>query len=169
MIENYQEEQELLEEQEEPADQHFATVAGVYSDGLTLTFDGASGPSSKRYKCNTFVKFAAGDRVFLMKDSGTYVVVCKIGNPASSIIADSADTADKALAVGEYGTELPITFRIQGYAIEYMGGDGVWRRANQPRDENSPQNNYVSFRVNTSGNLQFYSSRYGTWKTLANA
>ena len=168
MIENYQEEQELLEEQEEPADQHFATVAGVYSDGLTLTFDGASGPSSKRYKCNTFVKFAAGDRVFLMKDSGTYVVICKIGNPASSIVADAAKTVDGSWNPASSAAPV-VWLGYSNYELDYsIDGQNVIWAANNPRDQSDKQHT-IRFRTDASGKLQFHSSRYGTWKTLANA
>ena len=129
MIENYQEEKELEEEIQEPEDQHFATVAGVYSDGLTLKFDGAAAASSKRYKCNTFFKFAAGDRVFIMKDSGTYVVICKIGAPATSINVDyatsantansatTANTASSATSANSASSATNVTTYINGKAI----------------------------------------------------
>jgi len=168
VIENYQEEQELLEEQEEPADQHFATVAGVYSDGLTLTFDGASGPSTKRYKCNTFVKFAAGDRVFLAKDSGTYVVICKIGNPASSIVADAAKTVDGSWSPVS-GAAPVVWLGYSNYELDYsIDGQNVLSAANNPRDQSDRQYQ-IRFRTDASGNLQFNSGRFGVWKTLANA
>ena len=129
MIENYQEEKELEEEIQEPEDQHFATVAGVYSDGLTLKFDGAAAASSKRYKCNTFFKFAVGDRVFIMKDSGTYVVICKIGDPATSINVDyaasantansatTANTASSATSANSASSATNVTTYINGKAI----------------------------------------------------
>lgn len=129
MIENYQEEKELEEEIQEPEDQHFATVAGVYSDGLTLKFDGAAAASSKRYKCNTFFKFAVGDRVFIMKDSGTYVVICKIGAPATSINVDyaasantansatTANTASSATSANSASSATNVTTYINGKAI----------------------------------------------------
>lgn len=53
---------------------NFATVGAVYSDGLTLIFDGQTTPTTKRYKRNAGVTFRAGDRVKILRDSGTYVV-----------------------------------------------------------------------------------------------
>ena len=59
----------------------FATVGAVYADGVTLIFDGESQAGAKRYKCNTSVLFAAGDRVRITADSGTYVVEYAVGTP----------------------------------------------------------------------------------------
>ena len=81
MIENYQDEKKLEAEKAEPENQNFATVGSVYADGLSLIFDGTATESVKHYKCNTFFKFKTGDRVHILKDSGTYVVVCAIGAP----------------------------------------------------------------------------------------
>lgn len=52
----------------------FATVGTVYSDGITLIFDGQSTASTKRYKYNTAVTFESGQRVKVLKINGTYVV-----------------------------------------------------------------------------------------------
>ena len=62
----------------------FATVAAVYGDGLSLLFDGDDTPTQKHYKCNKSVVFAAGDRVHLAFESGTYIVEYPVGNPAVS-------------------------------------------------------------------------------------
>lgn len=58
-----------------------ATVGAVYSDGLSLIFDGSTGASQKHYKCNTSISFKAGDRVKICRISGTYVVEYVVGNP----------------------------------------------------------------------------------------
>lgn len=63
------------------ADFNFATVGAVYSDGLSLIFPGQSVPSEKHYKCNTAVRFTAGQRVKVIQDSGTWVVEYPVGNP----------------------------------------------------------------------------------------
>ena len=64
-------------------DAQLATVGEVYSDGLTLIFDGQSEATQKHYKCNTAVSFSAGDRVKVAKISGSYVVEYVIGAPNS--------------------------------------------------------------------------------------
>lgn len=51
-----------------------ATVGAVYDDGLTLIFDGQTEASQKHYKRNTAVTFSAGQRVKIVKMSGTYIV-----------------------------------------------------------------------------------------------
>lgn len=60
---------------------HFATVGAVYSDGLSLIFDGQETASRKHYKCNTAITFSPGDRVKIFPVSGTYVVEYPVGNP----------------------------------------------------------------------------------------
>ena len=94
----YQEEQEIQEKQPEKAS--FATIAQVYEDGVTLLFGKEDAPSQKRYRVNSFAVFHAGDRVFLAKDSGTYVVLFPIGTPKASFRADTAAQADTANTAG---------------------------------------------------------------------
>ena len=59
----------------------FATIGTKYSDGLSLIFDGQTEESAKHYKCNTSITFSAGQRVKIIKDSGTYIVEYPVGNP----------------------------------------------------------------------------------------
>ena len=94
----YQEEQEIQEKQPENAS--FATIAQVYEDGVTLLFGKEDAPSQKRYRVNSFAVFHAGDRVFLAKDSGTYVVLFPIGTPKASFRAGTAAQADTANTAG---------------------------------------------------------------------
>lgn len=61
----------------------FATVGAVYSDGVTLIFDGQEAATEKHYKCNTAILFHAGDRVKIASDSGTYVVEYIVGSPGT--------------------------------------------------------------------------------------
>lgn len=91
MLENYQEQKAL--ETAEPLEAAFATIGTIYADGVTLIFDGAAAESAKHYKVNSFVVFAAGDRVRIVKDSGTYVVEYPVGTPKTSFAANSASTA----------------------------------------------------------------------------
>lgn len=94
MIENYQ--QQAAAMPEEPPDQSFATVAAVYADGISLKFDGSAAPSAKHYKCNAAIKFEAGQRVRIIKDSGTYVVEYPVGVPLTKLHADTADSSKTA-------------------------------------------------------------------------
>lgn len=94
MIENYQ--QQAAAMPEEPPEQSFATVAAVYADGISLKFDGSAVPSAKHYKCNAAIKFEAGQRVRIIKDSGTYVVEYPVGAPLTKLHADTAGTATSA-------------------------------------------------------------------------
>lgn len=84
MDENIGFEEQLLEalpEQDGEIVRSFATVGGVYDDGLSLIFDGEEEETQKHYLCNTSVTFAAGDRVKITQDSGTYIVEYVVGPP----------------------------------------------------------------------------------------
>lgn len=97
MIETFQQEQAELKQK--PHGSFFATIGGVYEDGVSLIFAGDTGSarvvggepgeSIKRYKCNTSVRWEAGMRAFVMpitvpgkeEEGGTYFVVCPVGAP----------------------------------------------------------------------------------------
>lgn len=86
-----------LNNSEQPKNEiNFATVTGVFEDGLTLLFDGETEPTQKHYKCNAFAIFKVNDRVRVIKDSGTYVVEYAVGNPKTSFNADTATNATNA-------------------------------------------------------------------------
>ena len=79
MIESYAEEQEIEQQEQTDMSWQLAKVAGVYSDGLALVFPGESAAGGKHYKRNTSISFSAGQRVLVVPDSGTYIVVCPVG------------------------------------------------------------------------------------------
>lgn len=78
MIMNYQAQKKIEQEAAPPRVYELATVVGVYSDGLTLRFDGESVARSKHYPCNAAVTFAAGQRVRVEKVGGTYIAAYPI-------------------------------------------------------------------------------------------
>lgn len=84
------------DEPNEVPEASFATISEIFEDGVTLLFDGLDAPTTKRYKVNAFVVFQPGDRVRVIKDSGTYVVEYPVGNPRTEFKADSATNADHA-------------------------------------------------------------------------
>lgn len=65
-------------ETEKIAVHSIAIVGAVSTDGLTLILPGQSEATTKKYPYNKSVTFAAGDKVYIAKVSGTYIVVCKI-------------------------------------------------------------------------------------------
>jgi len=95
MIENYQDEQAL--EPMEPQDATFATITEIQDEGVRLKFDGNEEPSRKLYLTNSFAVFAEGDRVRVVKDSGTYVVEYPVGPPRKIMTADVATEAERAI------------------------------------------------------------------------
>lgn len=70
------------EQREKTAKADFATVAGIYADGLALIFPGESQPRAKRYLCNTAIRFAVGQRVRVEWAAGAYVAAYPVGRPA---------------------------------------------------------------------------------------
>lgn len=69
-----------------------ATIGAVYSDGVSLIFDGESAATEKHYKTNTAIIFAAGDRVKIAELSGTYVVEYIVGAPGADYPASPLPT-----------------------------------------------------------------------------
>lgn len=59
--------------------QNFATVTGVYNDGLTIRIDGEETPTQKHYKRNKDANFKVGDRVKIFRDSGTIIIEYVVG------------------------------------------------------------------------------------------
>lgn len=76
----------------------FATIGAVYSDGVTLIFDGQEAATEKHYKCNTAILFHAGDRVKIASDSGTYVVEYIVGNPGANAPIPKGGTSGQVLS-----------------------------------------------------------------------
>lgn len=111
-VEGYQEEQAL--ETLEPENQNFATVGEIYEDGVSLIFDGTAEPTQKHYMVNSGVIFKAGDRVRILKDSGTYVVEYPVGNPMTAYpAAKSAEDVTKSIG----GKELKLIFDANGTTV----------------------------------------------------
>lgn len=81
-----------------------ATVAAVYTDGVTLIFDGETEPTTKRYLASRSCVMMAGDRVKVCKIAGTYVVEFVIGPPLQMIpdVSSLSTTATLATLIGEW-------------------------------------------------------------------
>lgn len=123
MIESYQEEKAL--EFHEPEDATFATIGAVYADGVSLIFDGSEQASQKHYKVNSFIVFAAGNRVRIIKDSGTYVVEYPVGNPKITFIATYASGTSNVRNMRNS------VYDIQFYSaatneLRFRIGNGAW-------------------------------------------
>lgn len=152
---------------QEAQDASFATIAAIYDDGVTLKFDGMDAPTEKRYQTNAFVVFKVGDRVRVIKDSGTYVVEYPVGAPRKSFSADyatdaktanKAANADYATSAGSANTASSATKATNATNAEYT----LYIRSN------ASSNGYtIRFMVNSNG--YFVASSYnGTWKRIDN-
>lgn len=90
--------------QDQPENLILATVAGVYADGLSLIPDDQTEATQKHYKflASAYPAPAAGDRVVVMKMSGTYVVMGALGGsgslPAANTVFAGPASGDPAAA-----------------------------------------------------------------------
>lgn len=57
-----------------------ATVAGIYSDGVSLIFDGQEAATAKHYKVSTTASVSVGSRVKVVQMDGTLIVEYSIGD-----------------------------------------------------------------------------------------
>ena len=116
------------DEPNEVPEASFATISEIFEDGVTLLFDGLDAPTTKRYKVNAFVVFQPGDRVRVIKDSGTYVVEYPVGNPRTEFRADNATNADHATTAdnatnADHATTADSASRVTG-TISYASRSG---------------------------------------------
>lgn len=155
----------------EPAEANFATVGTIYSDGVTLIFDGESEASAKHYKVNAFVVFKAGNRVRLIKDSGTYVVEYPVGNPKTSFKADSATTATTATSATTATTAsnaLKLNNKAEA-SLDVSSADSADTATNSTSviDQYNTART-LQFRMSAAGSLQVKSNYWnsGNWKTI---
>lgn len=168
----------------------FAVVESVEADGLRLKFDGEEQAGEKHYKCNTFFVFQPGDRVYCAKDSGSYVAICKIGEPTTEIKFDAeyaenagnAGSADQAEAVKNAGLSGRrfLVRKLSGSGVfqirETYNGDTqlnpTWYPLNYPLDEGTTtvsDTAIIKFRSTYDGTLEYcvpYRNAY-TWYKLA--
>lgn len=146
----------------------FATISAVYEDGVTLIFDGETEPGPKHYLVNTSVVFAAGDRVKLAADSGTYIVEYVVGAPKA---AESEDV----LGLPTGGTKGQVLIKQSNYT----DGDAAWSdevRGNAVRNQNNSStlasatyDIYLRTKSSSTYGTPVFQIRFGptgTWYTL---
>ena len=112
ILEDFQQEEAIKEP--EAANYSFAVIGEVYEDGVSLIFPGSEEASEKHYKANLYCKFKAGQRVYIAKDSGTYIALFPVGKPGSEdIVADTATSAENADALSNSRT-IKLTGAVTG-------------------------------------------------------
>ena len=112
ILEDFQQEEAIKEP--EAANYSFAVVGDVYEDGVSLIFPGSEEPSEKHYKANLYCKFKSGQRVYIAKDSGTYIALFPVGKPGSeNVVADTATNAENADALSTRRT-IQLTGAVTG-------------------------------------------------------
>lgn len=127
MIENYQEQQSI--DKKEAPDVQIAIIGSYNSTTKTATliFPGETEPTTKAYKCNESIEFAAGMRVRIAKISGTYVVEYPISGMESGS-GGTPELANMANKVKNTGSTGSIYFRIYNNVLQYrLNANGTWK------------------------------------------
>lgn len=127
MIENYQEQQRI--DKKEAPEVQIATIGSYNSTTKTATliFPGEVEPTTKAYKCNESIEFAAGMRVRIAKISGTYVVEYPIDGYQTGS-GETPEQADMAKRVKNTGSTGSIYFRINNNVLQYrLNANGTWK------------------------------------------
>ena len=98
------------------------TVSSVSTTGIGITIDGDSS-GAKKYTCNRAARFASGDRVLCARESGTWVVICKIGNPGGPVGKTTAMSQQVGVdADGKLWTEPPGAYNLPTASTSVLGG-----------------------------------------------
>ena len=122
----------------------FATIDQIYDDGITLIFDGEETASEKHYKCNSFCIFAPGQRVRIIKDSGTYVVEYPVGNPNADAILPAGGTDGQVLTKDGNEGIASKWADMKGIPTGGTKGQLLSKRTNEPFDvEWTTPNSYI--------------------------
>lgn len=114
----------VKEENNGQAEFYLATMTGGTKDeGLTFTIDGQSSSTTKKYKLLLTGKEPprTGDRILVMKISGTYIVLGKIGMPGYWWKFAPIQPSDQTL---------PILADKIDYIYQMFADTGIARREN---------------------------------------
>lgn len=128
--------QQVEQAQPSPAPEfRFAVVAAVHSDGLSLYIGAEKTPTQKHYKCNTSCRFSAGQKVYIQKAGGEYIVLFPVGSqgaqesggtPPGTVAAFAGSTAPDGWLLCN-GTAVSRTAYADLYAVigtTYGAGNG---------------------------------------------
>ena len=98
---------------------YIGTVTSVSASGISLNIDGDN-TGTKKYTCNRSERFASGDRVLIIKHSGTYVVACKIGSPGGP--ASKTNAMTQQVGVDSSGGLWTAPFSLSVATSSTLGG-----------------------------------------------
>ena len=172
-----------------------ATVADVTSAGVSILFDGSDTGTTKYYKqLNTGVTLSENDRILVMRQSGSYVVLGKIaytnsgggggGDPGDDYVKKTGDTMTGNLDVenGSFRRKLPVVANnTTYYGLRFLSSTGTgvgsvsYRRNSSPAGQGlritganivngSVLSNYFDLMVDDSGNRYVAMSHPASWQ-----
>ena len=176
------------EESKEPAEASFATIGTVYADGVTLIFDGETEESEKHYLVNQTASYSAGQRVKILRDSGTYFIEYPIGAPvthapdlpsggAKDQVLTKSSAADYAVQWADVPHELPAggskgqalcKKSATNYDVEWGNpkASGVFNQYNASGDNDSYIIQFRTSHLGANPSFQIRMGTSGTWKTI---
>ena len=160
MIQNEQELAQVLPA--EVPEQSLATVVQVAEDGLVLDI------GEKHYKCSTGIVFKVGDRVKLIKDSGTYLVAFPIGAPITGLHAATADSATSATSATNATNAENATNAVNATNAENATNATRSEISEAAESIRSPINSQ-KIQFNVSGGVLSYRVGNSSWIALQNA
>jgi len=152
------------------------TVADVTSGGVKVVFDGTEDATEKRYKqLSTAITLTAGDRVVIMKISGSYVVLGRIDEEQPEIETGDIYLSSKTQTVGIIPSanvstphlylrdKLKTVFgRLEG--LFYTTGPVGARFAVERNIDGVLWSNYMSLLLNGSGDPSVLLSAPTAWR-----
>lgn len=101
MIENLM---EITKKDDKNSKADFGVVSAVHADGVQLIFDGETAAAQKHYQVLQSYKPKVGDRVYLVRVSGTAVVLGSVGAPMSESGGGSSSNEFDTLTVNGAAT-----------------------------------------------------------------
>lgn len=143
------------------------TISAVdASNGLTLTLDGESSPTTKKYHYLASYEPAANDRVLVEEVGDSYVVLGKVidatANSLKSIIDTRIDTQTAKYMTGfnidNYGMKAKYHDGTYSNNVKILQSEGVWNRLHD-------DHTYPIVFYETGGNF-YIAYAGGSWKKI---
>ena len=118
------------------------TISGTSTTGITLTIDGETTPTTKKYTfCSAYLP-NGGDRVLIAEVGDEYVVIDKImldrqqggrvfyaqnaGSASSASSATSATVSHYVYNDQAYSGSTRLSFRVYNNVLQYRVGNNSW-------------------------------------------
>lgn len=164
---------EIEAENSANAEIFLAAVAGIDENGFTLTFDGQTVATQKKYcRIAGSGALAVGDRVMVVKNSGTYIILGKITTENGGSSSKGSDSTVAKIIISATGFFIPAaTYTWDGdLSMLYVKADAssavstaAWKQVGTVLAGRRPASNVAvvesmgrGARLSTDGKLEVY-------------